>query len=254
MLGKSLVDPIEEYSSVVLDLIERIRDEEKTKIVEAAALISDKIVEDRLIHVFGPGHGAMVAEEMFFRAGGLVPINPIFDDTLSLRHVLKCVAVEHVPNYIKYSLDYYEVKEGDVIIIANYVAIEAASIDMAIESRRRGVKVIGITSSEFCKSIPASSPVRHPSNKNLFEVSDVFIDTHVPPGDAAVKIEGLEQMVSPLSTIAHTFIVNSIVAQVAKSLVERGFTPPVWVSTSLPDAEKVNQEYIRKYFYKVKHL
>jgi uncharacterized phosphosugar-binding protein len=248
------VDPIEQYLSAVVDLVKKIKEEEKDQIVKAAEIISDKIAEDRLIYIFGPGHGAMAAEEMFFRAGGLVPISPIFDDTLSLRHVLKCVAIEHLPGYIKHSLDYYGVKENDVIIIVNYVAVEAASIDMAIEAKNRGAKVIGITSSEFCKSIPPNAPARHPSNKNLFELADIFIDTHVPPGDAAVKIEGLDQKVAPLSTIAHTLIVNSIVAQVAKNLIERGITPPIWVSTSFPDAEKVNRKYINKYFQKIKHL
>ena len=46
------------------------------------------------------------------------------------------------------------------------------------------------------------------------ELSNVFIDNYGPPGDALVEIkEGIK--VSAFSTIAGSFILNSIIAEVA---------------------------------------
>lgn len=248
------MNPIEDYSESIRALVSEIGENEMEKMQEASQLMADKIKEDRLIHVFGPGHGAMAGEELFFRAGGLAPINPIFDSALSLRNVLKCVETEHIEGYTNHNLDYYDVKRGDVLIIVNYVAVEPASISLAMEAQERGITVIGLTSSEFCDEIPPDAEARHSSNKDLSDLSDIFIDTHVPPGDAVVEIEGLKQKVSPVSTIAHTFIVNSLVAQTVKDLVDEGIEPPVLMSTSMPEAEENNQKLFDKYGDKIKHF
>ena len=38
---------------------------------------------DHLIYVFGARHAGIIAEEMFYRAGGLMPVAPIFGPGLS---------------------------------------------------------------------------------------------------------------------------------------------------------------------------
>ncbi len=76
--------------------------------------------------------------------------------------------------------------------------------------QKRGVTSIGITSKGFAGVVPKDSPIRHPSGKNLYEIVDVFIDCHLPTGDAVVDVEGglQQKMGGPTSTF-----VNSICCQ-----------------------------------------
>ena len=37
-------------------------------------------------------------------------------------------------------------------------------------------------------------------------------------------------------------------------MLSKGFKPPVWVSANLPGGDAVNEQYIEKYFYRVKAM
>jgi len=63
-----------------MGLFEQIEKEEQQAIDRAADLMAEAIERDHLIHVIGPGgHSNIGAYEMFYRAGGLVPVNAILD-------------------------------------------------------------------------------------------------------------------------------------------------------------------------------
>ncbi len=245
------------YYERVTGLLERV-EKEKESVAKAARLTSEAIEKDRLLHVFGTGgHSYIGAEEMFWRAGGLVPVNPIFDPGVSLSHGgTRSSMIERLPGYVKPVLEYYQVKKDDVMIIVNAYGINSATIDAAVESKRMGAKVIAITSPEFSKVVPPDHPARHPSKKSLFELEevDVVIDCHMPPGDAVVEIEGFSQKVAPVSTILNAFVLNSIVACTVENLVKKGITPPVWMSGNMPGGDEANKKYIEKYFERIKHL
>ena len=66
-----------EFTDKVKKLIDIVYKNEEKNIKAAAKLIFDSIRSEGLLHVFATGHSHMLAEEMFYRAGGLVPINPI---------------------------------------------------------------------------------------------------------------------------------------------------------------------------------
>jgi len=245
------------YYEKVANLLKKVEEEEEN-VAKAAKLVSEAIEMDRLIHVFGTGgHSYIAAEETFWRAGGLVPINPIFDPGVSLSHGgARSSMIERLPGYAKPILEYYQVKKDDVIIIVNAYGINSVTIDATIESKKIGAKVIAITSPEFSKVVPPDYPARHPSKKSLFELKevDVVIDCHMPPGDAVVEIEGFSQKVAPVSTILNAFVLNSIVACTVENLVKKGLTPPVWMSANMPGGDEANKKYIEKYFERIKHL
>lgn len=70
---------VESYLSKIEEILEKIRKEERDNFAKTAELISEAVEGDNLIHVFGTGgHSVMAAMEVFYRAGGLACINPIF--------------------------------------------------------------------------------------------------------------------------------------------------------------------------------
>lgn len=66
------------YFNKLQELLSTVEQSEKETITRAAEAIAECIQKDGLIYVFGCGHSHMLAEELFYRAGGLAPILPIF--------------------------------------------------------------------------------------------------------------------------------------------------------------------------------
>lgn len=244
---------MDDYYTKITDILTRIKDEEKENTQKAVQLLADVIEGGKLIYVFGTGgHSVMGAMEIFWRAGGLVPINAIFPPGVSVAS--SHPNTERVEGYAKFILKHYGVGKDDVIIITNVNGINPLTIDSAMEAKRKGAKVIAITSRDFANNVPKNLPARHPSNKNLHELGDIVIDVHVPYGDAVVKIENFEQKVASSSTFAVCFVLNSLSALVVEELLRRGVTPPVWKSANVEGGDESNKKYVEEYINKIPHL
>jgi uncharacterized phosphosugar-binding protein len=247
---------IDKYFEKIVEILEEIKNNEKENIEKAAEVISKAIINDRIIHIFGTGgHSNIAAEEMFYRSGGLIPINAILDSGINLAFgAIRSTLVERTPGYAKSILKNYDLKKGDVMIVANQYGINSATIDTALFAKELGLTVIAITSPEFSKKIPLDHPARHPSKKNLFEIADIVINGYMPFGDAVLEIKGVKQKVAPVSTIINAFIVNSIVARAVEKLIEKGIEPPIWTSGNIPGGDEANKKWIEKYKGRIKHL
>lgn len=242
---------IDEFFEKVVDLLKKVKDAQKENMIKAAELVKNALKEDRLIHIFGCGHSQILAQEVFYRAGGLVPINAMLDLGTSLyTGALKSTPAERLPGYAKMLLDYYQIKDGDVLFIISNSGINAVPVGLALGAKERNVTVIAITSVEFSKS----SPARHPSGKKLYEIADIVIDNLVPPGDAILSVPGIKTKVAPVSTIINSAILHSILSTAAKMLVDEGIEPPVWLSANVPGGDEFNKRYIEKYRYRIKAL
>ena len=128
------------------------------------------------------------------------------------------------------------------------------AIDEALECKERGAKVIGIATTSFAENTPPGHPSRHPSNKNLHEIVDVFVNCHVPFGDAVLELDGLDQKFAPVSTIALAFTENAIIARAIEILVQQGIKPPIWQSANTPGGDEANAKNIEKYRPRVMKL
>ena len=72
------------YLSNAVNVLDAIIAEELAAIRSAAELCARAVAGGGLIHVLGTGHSHILAEELFYRAGGLAAINPILVDRLML--------------------------------------------------------------------------------------------------------------------------------------------------------------------------
>lgn len=246
---------LEQYYQKIVSMYKTILADPSGAIGKAAELMGSTIMEDKLIHVIGTGgHSNLGAEEMFWRAGGLVPINAILDPGTALIHgALRSNFVERSSGYAKAVLDAYGIVDG-LIIIVNAYGINSMTIEVALEAKKRGVKSIGVTSPSFGEKVPKGHPARHASGKNLHEIVDVFVNSCMPYGDAVVEFEGLEQKVAPSSTLANCFTVNLLVVETVRYLLDHGFAPPLWQSANVPGGEEANVKYQDEYIGRIKHL
>ncbi len=243
------------YAESIKHILHQVH-QESEHIKAAAVLFADAVEQDRLIYVgHGGAHSAMGLEELFYRAGGLACISPMLDEGVSLINgALRATKMERTPGYGRTIVKLYGVDADDVVLITTSVGITSMAIDEALAVKELGAKLVVVTSTSFAQHTPAGHPARHPSNKNLHELADIFINCHVPFGDAALKLPGLKHSFGPTSTIALSFAGNSIIIETVKILKERGIEPPIWKSSNTPGGDVSNKHLIEKYRHRVSHL
>ncbi|MCX8170935.1 MAG: SIS domain-containing protein [Candidatus Bathyarchaeota archaeon] len=242
---------IEEYKSKVFNLIERIYSEEWENLLSASKIMADCVKENNLIYAFGAGHSMALALDIFYRAGGFPQVYPMLDISASAYNgATKSTEIEKLPGYAKVLVNYYGLKEGDALIIISNSGNRVLPVEAGIEAKKRGVRVIAITSKEYSKYLP----VENPYGRKLYEVADVSIDNKMPPGDAVINVEGLSTKIAPVSTIVNSFILQSLVIATVDNLIKDGFKPKIWTSTHIPGGEEKNREILEEYFKRIKPL
>jgi len=194
---------------------------------------TDAIAADRLIVLFGSGHSFIATMDTYPRIGsypGWLPIHELSTSYLTTilgnQALRQALYLEKVEGFGRVVLENYRLDPKDVMIVISNSGVNAMGIDVALGAREQGLKTVAITS----LSHSSESTSRHSSGKRLFEVCDEVIDTCVPQGDALVTIPGFAHKVASASTIAACVIMQSLVAEVAQYLDERGIRLPVFPS------------------------
>jgi uncharacterized phosphosugar-binding protein len=234
------------YFDIIKRLINTVESKEKENMEATVKLMVDAILNKKSIFVFGASHAGIISEELYYRAGGLVVINPIFAKALMLdtSPITLTSEVERLVGYGSAVMNKTPVKEGDIVIVHSVSGRNPVSIEVAIETQKRNAKVICITNLKYSKSVTS----RHPSGKNLYEISDIVLDNHGDIGDACVEIDGIDQKVGPTSTVIAATIMNSIVAEVAQELINKGIDkPPIFYSANLDGGDELNQKIFNEY-------
>ena len=234
------------YIEEIRRLIDIIENEEQASMEAAVTCISDAILNKHAIYTFGASHAGILSEELYYRAGGLVVMNPIFGrelmlDTSPITHTSR---MERLVGYGTSLIEKTNIEKDDVIIIHSVSGRNPVSIEVAMAAKERGAKVICITNLSYSKTVTS----RHPSGKNLFEVSDIILDNHGEKGDACVAIDGIDQQVSPTSTVVGATMLNAIVAAVTQKLVDSGMaTPPIFYSANIDGGDEKNRKIYEEY-------
>ncbi|MBQ7719700.1 MAG: SIS domain-containing protein, partial [Clostridia bacterium] len=203
------------------------------------------------VFVFGCSHAGILAEEVFYRTGGLAVINPIFFPGMMLntRPITMTSSLERLPGLGKNRFEKNHVGRGDVLILHSVSGRNAVPVEMALEAKENGVTTICITNLEYSKSVTA----RHPCGRRLFECCDIVIDNMGEIGDAAVVIDGLPEKIGPTSTTVGTALINALVIDSVNRMIADGIVPPVLMSANLDGGDEHNErifdEYKNNIFY-----
>ena len=239
------------YKDIVLDIINQIENTQRENIEKAGVLISESLGKEGVLHVFSTGHSHMIAEELFYRAGGLIQIDPIFDPNLMLHEgPVKGTRLERLTGYAEAIFDMVDYKAGEPIIILSNSGINAVPLEMAMLAEKNGMKVIAITS----VSVSSMLESRHPSGMKLMDVGDVVIDTCLKDGDAVLDLPGTNQKVGAVSSIAAMYIAQRIVLSVISRFIKKGEAPPVFMSANVPGGDEHNARLVEKYKYRIRSL
>lgn len=244
MLSKGSLDWMGEFQRCC-DVVRAQHD----KIEIIAKKIFESIKSGGVFHVFGSGHSNMVVEELFHRAGGLVPINPIFEPFLMPHAGPKRVGpLERMEGVGKIIFNANDFRAEEVLLVASNSGINPASVELAQMATEKGLFTFALTSLTHSKSVPSRG------SKKLYEVVNEIIDTGTPTGDACVSLTKGDLKVGPLSSAVSIVICELIVVRVSELFAEGGEVPPVYQSANVPGGEARNKELEDKYRPRVKYL
>ena len=240
------------YLEMLAAKIDQVKTSEGEAMAKAAEAMADAVTGGGMIYVFGCGHSAALSMDIFYRAGGLMLVQPIFAERTLLHHrpVTETSEWERKEGWAPRLFEESGARAGDAMIVLSTSGRNGAPIDMALAAKQAGLRVIGVTSLAYAGSLPS----RHSSGKRLHEIADIVIDNHSAPGDAEVALPGLEQKVGPMSTGVGSAILQALVVETAANLLVRGETPPVFVSANLPGGDEHNEKVLARYRERIKYL
>lgn len=240
-----------EYLQNLNKIIESIIISQLGAIEECAEAFAEALMNDRNIFLFGTGHSHMLAEEVFYRAGGLVKLQPILETSLMLHEgAAKSTEIERLEGYADILADTYSFQKNDVIVIISNSGRNGVPVDMALLAKEKGLKVIALTNIRHS----SMSPSRHKSGKRLFEIADIVLDNMGCPGDASVYFEKLGRNACPTSTSAGAAILHAAVAGAIEIMLKNNVIPEVFSSSNVDGGDKINEEFIKKYKNRIKSL
>ena len=234
---------IQLYIDEIKRLVDAVEEKQKDAMERAASLIADALCSEGFVFTFGTGHSHILAEEIFYRAGGLVRVCPILEDSLMLhRAAAMSSQLERLSGLAGTLLDDIDaVRQGGVLFLFSNSGCNTVAVEMAQEGSRRGLSTVCITNLTHS----AKSRSRHPAGKKLFEVCDVVIDNMGCYGDAALNVGG--SVTGATSTVIGSMILQAVVCRGIERAKGRGVNPEVFQSANTEGGDDANEAYIRAY-------
>jgi len=231
------------YFDKALELLQRLRDTNRTNIERAADIMAQAAVEGHTLYFWGGPHSNLPVQDIFYRAGGNAMVNPIFTPGLSLEEgpIRINSFLERVEGYGTAFFAQIEAEPGDVILLVSTSGRNAVPVEMAMSAKEAGLKVIGMTSMDYTTAFPS----RHSSGKKMYQFCDVVLDNLTVPGDAVLEDERLPQKVGPTSGWIGCLLLQALMVEVDEKMHEKGMIPPVYIAANV-DGHDDYREYMDK--------
>jgi uncharacterized phosphosugar-binding protein len=214
-----------------------IEETQMENIGKAAELMADTIECKRWVHTFGCGHATLPIEEMYPRIGGFVGFHPMIELPLTFftritgeMGVHQFVFLERVEGYGREIMKGYDFDSRDIMWLFSHSGINNVNIDIALEARNKGMKVIVFGAAAAAKG----KITRHSCGKTIFDLADVVVDTCAPAEDASVPLKNHQDKIGPVSTMAFVTCVWMTITTVAEILADRGIKLYIHPSHNVP--------------------
>ncbi|MFI5987145.1 SIS domain-containing protein [Streptomyces sp. NPDC051555] len=235
-----------QFIDAAIGLLERVRDEEASNISEAGAVIADAVAAGNRLFAFGAGHSSLPAQDVVYRAGGLALMNFLAVPGTAGIDVMPATlgsALERVDGLAGAVLDSSPAADGDVLVIISLSGRNALPVEMAMNARAIGLKVIGVTSVAYATETRS----RHVSGTFLKDHCDIVLDSKIAVGDAELSLAGIDAPFAPASTVVTSAIMQAVMAAAAGDLAARGVEPPLLRSGNVDGGHEWNGRVMQEY-------
>lgn len=238
------------YLNTIESLLEGIVNTQQEALEAAAAMLRDTLLDDGLIYLFGCGHSHIMAEEGFYRAGGLGAVYPMLQSDIMLHEgAVKSSSLERKADLAGEIILRYPMTKRDTLIVFSNSGVNGLPVEMARLATEMGVKTIGV-----CSGVYREDASRHPMGLHLCDAVNLSIDTGAPHGDASYPVGDKGAAMGPVSTIACCFILNSLLARAAEMAIAEGGDPAIYVSGNIAGGREMNESVIARYRHRVRSM
>lgn len=238
---------LEAYYGQIIQILETIKNTQAERIHEASRMVAETIKNDGLIYMFGCGHSHLIGLDCFYRAGGLANVSAMLDTDLMLHNgAAKSSVMEKMSGMAECILDRYCLTEKDMLIVISTSGKNAVPVEMAQAATKRGIRNFSVVSSAYFED-KKDTPL-------LYECSELYIDNCVPHGDAVMDLTGTEVKMGSVSTVASSFILQSVLLEGAELASQAGAKLPIYMSGNIEGGAEYNKALITKYLPRIKHL
>ncbi len=237
---------VERYFQKITELLDEIRTSQADQIEEAASMIANATSSGHTFFAFGCSHSGLLVQDIYYRAGTFMLVYPLFGPGMSLSHDFpptKTSAMEHLSGLAEVILDASPAKNDDILLLISTSGRNRVPVEMAREAKRRGLKVIALTSMPYSSAVASQDA----SGAHVHDLADLILNNMAPVGDAAFVMNGLPAPIGPVSSITGTAILHAVMSCVVEKWIEMGLTPPVYMSGNLDGGANFNQEMLEKY-------
>ena len=233
-----------EFFDVGRKLLDAVEQTQADAIKTAARLIAESLMAGGVWHVFGTGHSHFLGEEVYYRAGGLAPVNAIlFPALMQHEGPATSTKLERMPGLARIVLDKSGARPGEVLTIVSNSGKNAVPVEMALYAKEKGIKTVAITSLNQSKAAQPGAG----QSKKLYEICDVVIDNCGTAGDAALEVHGSGLMTAATSSFVGIAIMEQIVYLVCCAYAEAGKEPPIFKTANLPGGDEWNARLIEQF-------
>ncbi len=230
--------------------LDRLKATQWSKIATVGEWLGESLARDGWLYVFGTGHSHLVAEEVFYRAGGLAHAVPMLDPRVMLHEkAIEATYTERELGFAAQMLSHYPVAAGDVLVVVSNSGRNAVPIEMAMLGREKGLRVAAILNQTQSDAWPS----RHPSGRKLADVAEVVIDNCGPNGDAWLKLDGMPDAVGSTSSMVGLLIIQLILVRAVEVSLARGVAPEMYISSNTRGDDH-NERLLHKYKSRIRHL
>ncbi|WP_432178305.1 SIS domain-containing protein [Streptomyces sp. NBC_00063] len=242
-----------QYLDAAIGLLRRVRDEEDRNIAAAGTLIADTVADGGRLFAFGAGHSSLAAQDVVYRAGGLALMNLLSVPGVVGVDVMPATlgsALERVDGLAGAVLDSSPVRAGDTLVIISLSGRNSLPVEMAMNARALGLRVIGVTSVAYAEETKS----RHVSGTFLKDHCDIVLDSKIEVGDAELTYDTVDAPFGPASTMVASALMQATMATAAAELADRGIQPPLLRSGNVDGGHEWNgrifTEYGDRIFYR----
>jgi uncharacterized phosphosugar-binding protein len=238
--------PADLFFDAAIGLLQRAREEEAGAITAAGGLLADTVAAGGRLFAFGAGHSSLAAQDVVYRAGGLALMNLLAVPGVVGVDVTPATlgsALERVDGLASAVLDTSPVRAGDALVIISLSGRNALPVEMAMNARALGVRVIGVTSVAYASQTRS----RHTSGTFLKDHCDIVLDSKIAVGDAELTLDTIPAPFAPASTVVTTALMQAVMATAASALADRGIEPPLLRSGNVDGGHEWNGRVMRDY-------
>lgn len=236
---------VENYFSEAKTKVKDSISKSQKDIEDLASSVSEIMLSNGIIHLFGVNHDRALSMELGFRAGGLVQYHQMKVDDTVLRKGLVSVKTDQIDFLNKEGLaqevwDLYEIDPKDALIICAINDVYNVTIDLAKIAKANGHPVYLITSkNNVVKGVSKENALK------LLDIADKTLDLHIDAPDLFYDVNGVK--VTQIANLIVNMYAQALTMEIYKDMKSKGEQAPVLWSMNIKGADEHNKTITEKF-------